>query len=139
MFFHRQRRSFYPLAIALLTLALGGLMFLALNKPSSAAPDANSVPAVSDSDYRAQAHAVVAPFVAAYAAAPENAAKLGAVEDALAGLLRLTVPASYKEVHLALAVDLSQIRDGLRAEGGSPDAGYEKLTKLIGDEPWLAN
>ncbi len=146
MLFHK-RRSFYPLAIALLTLALGSLMFYTLDtrlpllqkeRAGVRSTDASTTPAVTDADYRTNSHAVIAPFLASYGAATNDAIKLAAVEDALAALIPVTVPASYKDVHLGLAVSLSLMRDGLRGEDGSLDAGYAKLTKIVATEPWLA-
>ncbi|MEI6510593.1 MAG: hypothetical protein WCO25_00935 [Candidatus Uhrbacteria bacterium] len=143
MLFHR-RRSFYPLAIALLTLALGLLMLYTLGSSTSptgrksVGTQVSPTPAVTDADYRTNSHAVIAPFLASYGAATNDAIKLAAVEDALAALMPITVPASYKDVHLGLAVSLSLMRDGLRGEDGSLDAGYAKLTKIVATEPWLA-
>ena len=139
--FHK-RRSFYPLVIALMTLTLGLLMFFALSR--SGAPFANDrtavspTPAVTDADYRTNAHAVIAPFLLAYDATANDGVRLAAVEDALAALMPITVTASYKDVHLGLAVSLSQMRDGLRGEAGSLDTGYAKLKGIVASEPWLA-
>lgn len=143
MLFH-QRRSFYPLAIAILTLALGSLMFYTLSSSTSPTGlkslgnQVSTTPAVTDADYRTNAHAVIAPFLSSYNAASNDGIKLAAVEDALAALMPITVTASYKDVHLGLAVSLSLMRDGLRGEAGSLDAGYAKLTKIVASEPWLA-
>lgn len=137
MFFH-QRRSFYPLAIAALTLALGGLMFLTLNRvapPSSASP----TPSVTDDQYRSASHGVIAPFLSAYASADTDVKKLVAVEDALNGIMPLVVPTAYKDAHLGLAVSLTLMRDGLRGEAGATEKGYAKLQRLVVDYPWLAN
>lgn len=142
-----QRRSFYPLAIALLTLALGSLMFYTLDarlpllqkeRAGVRSSDVSPTPAVTDADYRTNAHAVIAPFLSSYAAAADDGARLAAVEDALAALMPITVTASYKDIHLGLAVSLSLMRDGLRGEAGSLDAGYAKITKIVASEPWLA-
>ncbi len=146
--FH-QRRSFYPLAIALLTLALGLLMFYTLGLSTSPpllqkerdgvrSSDVSPTPAVTDADYRTNAHAVIAPFVLSYAAASNDGVRLGLVEDALAALMPITVTASHKDVHLGLAVSLSLMRDGLRGEEGSLETGYAKLTKIVAAEAWLA-
>ncbi|NBS41242.1 hypothetical protein EBS80_01105 [bacterium] len=137
MMFH-QRRSFYPLAIAVLTLALGGLMFFTLARVAPPAP-APAQPSVTDDQYRTQAHAVIAPFLSAYAAADTDVKKLVAVEDALNAVMSLVVPTAYKEVHLGLAVSLTRMRDGLRGEAGAAEDGYAKLTKLVADDPWLSN
>ncbi len=136
MIFHR-RRSFYPVAIVLLTVAIGGLMYATLNRPASA-PSA-SAPAVTDDEYRTNARAVVVPFLANYAAADTDIKKLVAAEDALSGIMPLVVPVAYKDLHLGLAVSLTLMRDGLRGEAGSEEKGYAKFLKLVGDYPWLAN
>ena len=148
--FH-QRRSFYPLVIAILTLALGVLMFYTLSQsainPSglkslgnqgNQASQVSPTPAVTDAEYRTNAHAVIAPFLVSYAAATNDGIKLGLVEDALAALMPITVTASQKDVHLALAVSLTLMRDGLRGEEGSLETGYAKLTKVAAAESWLA-
>ena len=145
-----QRRSFYPLAIAILTLALGSLMFYTLSSSTrptglkslgnqgNQASQVSPTPAVTDADYREDAHAVIAPFLASYYAASNDGVYLGLVEDALAALMPITVPASYKDVHLGLAVSLSLMRDGLRGEEGSLRMGNEKLAKIVAAESWLA-
>ncbi len=146
--FH-QRRSFYPLVIAILTLALGSLMFFTLSQSTRLpllqkeragvrSSDVSPTPAVTDADYRANAHAVIAPFLVSYSAASNDGIRLGLVEDALAALMPITVPASYKDVHLGLAVSLSLMRDGLRGEEGSLETGYAKLTKIAAADAWLA-
>lgn len=148
--FH-QRRSFYPLVIAILTLALGLLMFYTLGRsainPSGLKSLGNQgnqtsqvspTPAVTDAEYRTNAHAVIAPFLMAYGAASNDGVRLGLVEDALAALMPITVTVSYKDVHLGLAVSLSLMRDGLRGEEGSLATGYAKLTKIAAAESWLA-
>ena len=139
--FH-QKRSFYPLAIAVLTLGLGSLMFLTLNRTSvapSADPTAVSpTPAVTDAEYRAQAHDVIAPFRVAYASADSDGSRLAAVEDALSALVRIVVPGSYKDVHLGLAVSLTQIREGLRGDASALAAGNDRLNGIVANEPWLS-
>lgn len=136
MMFH-QRRSFYPLVLALLSLALGGLMFLTLSRPASVAPPAQ--PSVTDDQYRAEAHDVIAPFLSAYAAADTDVKRLVAVEDALSGVMPLLVPTAYKDLHLGLAVSLTLMRDGLRGEEGAAENGEAKLQAIVADYPWLAN
>jgi len=147
--FH-QRRSFYPLVIAILTLALGSLMFFTLSQSTRLpllqneragvrSSDVSATPAVTDADYRTNAHAVIAPFLVSYASASNDGIRLGLVEDALAALMPITVTASYKDVHLGLAVSLSLMRDGLRGEQGSLETGYARLTKIVTAESWLAN
>lgn len=145
--FH-QRRSFYPLVIAILTLALGLLMFFALSQSTqsptgpkslgNSASQVSTTPAVTDADYRTNVRAVIAPFLVSYAVATNDGIKLGLVEDALAALMPITVTASHKDVHLGLAVSLSLMRDGLRGEAGSLETGYAKLTKIVASESWLA-
>lgn len=138
MFIHH-RTSFYPFVIALLTIGLGALMFVTLNRSVPRAETEESAPAVTESDYRADSHAVIAPFLAAYQSAETDVARLVAVEDAMAALTRLTVPASYRDVHFGLAVSLTLMRDGLRGEEGALEIGYAKLMRLVGDYPWLAD
>lgn len=135
MFFH-QRRSYYPLVIALLTLGLGLLMYMTLHKTAVEPPP--PAPAVTESDYRAEVYGVVAPFLATYQAADTDVKKQVAVEVALQNLTDLIVPASHRDVHLSLAVSLALMRDGLNGEAGALDNGYGKLTKTVADNPWLA-
>lgn len=138
MLFHHRRTSFYPLVIALVTLALCIFMYATLSESDRKAAEEPVVPAVTESDYRAQSRAVIAPFLAAYQSAPTDIAKLVAVEDALADLMDLTVPVAYKDVHFTLAVSLTLMRDGLRGEEGSLENGFAKLTEVVRDYPWLA-
>jgi hypothetical protein len=136
--FNRHRTSFYPLLIALATLGLGAFMLAGMTGTNHPSADEPAAPAMTESDYRADASRVIGPVLQAYDAAPTDIAKLVAVEDGLNGLMKLTVPAAYKDVHLGLAVSLTLMRDGLRGEEGSLDSGYAKLMELVGDYPWLA-
>ncbi|OGL95841.1 hypothetical protein A2348_00315 [Candidatus Uhrbacteria bacterium RIFOXYB12_FULL_58_10] len=137
--FHHRHASFFPFVIALLTLGLGTLMFVTLNRSVPRQLSSESVaPVVSDSGYREQSHAVIAPFLTAYQSAETDIMKLVEVEDALSALTGLTVPATYRDVQLGLAVSLTLMRDGLRGEDGSLESGFAKLMRLVGDYPWLA-
>lgn len=135
MFFH-QRRSYYPLVIALLTLGLGALMYLTLHKTVVEPPP--PTPAVTERDYRAEAHGVIVPLLAAYQAADTDVKKQVAVEVALQNLTEIIVPAAYRDIHLSLAVSLALMRDGLNGEAGALESGYGKLTKTVADNSWLA-
>jgi hypothetical protein len=137
MFFHRKRTSFYQFVILALTAALGGLMFATLRGTVS---DVSSpaVPPVTEADYRAGSRAVVAPFLEAYASAETDVARLVAVEDALAAMAGVTVPASYRDAHLGLAVSLALLRDGLRGDAAALADGNARLAALIGNYPWMA-
>jgi hypothetical protein len=142
MFFH-QRRSFYPFIIALLTLLLAALMFKTLTEPRRQNGTAQSTPPVTESDYRKEAHDVIAPFVVAYEDAQTDVQRLVAVEDALSGILPIVVPPSFKDIHLDLAVALTLMRDGIRAgedvQTGLHKAGRDKFGALLEKYPWLEN
>ncbi len=138
MMFH-QRRSFYPLAIAILTLALGGLMFVTLNRAVPSSVPSAAQASVTDDQYRESAHAVIAPYVEAYRAASTDIQRLVATEDAINAIMPLIVPTAYKDLHLGIAVALTLTRDGLRGEAGAAENGHAKLMKLVADYPWLAN
>lgn len=122
--FHR-RRSYYPLVVALLTLALGIFAYAAL---APRAPVPAEVPAVSEAGYREAARGVVAAFRGSSAAASDEIGRRVAAEVALRDLTELTVPVAYKSFHLGLAVAFALAREG---------EGTDRLDKIVAENPWV--
>lgn len=128
--------TFFPLALALLTLALIAFMVVAFSGGKASSLMANETPAVSDDAYQEQAKAVMVSFEAEYKAA-DDLAKLLLVEKTLNALLALRVPVSFKDLHLELAFSLNQMREGLRGDAKVRREGEAHLQKVLTDNPWL--
>jgi hypothetical protein len=137
MFYHH--RSFFPAVLALLTLALVGLMFWKLpgDPEPTSAPTPALQPAVTDESYRASAAAIMSEFFVEYAKADQDFLRLLRVEKTLNELLDLKVTEGYKKIHLDLVVALNQMRNGLRGEAAALQVGQAALDELIKDNPWL--
>ncbi|MBI5370067.1 hypothetical protein HZA85_02690 [Candidatus Uhrbacteria bacterium] len=134
MMFHK-RTSFFPLVLALLTLALVVLMIFAFASRGSVSktPVPASSKPVSAEQYDQELSALTTEFTAVYQAAVDSQTKLSLVQKTLAQLLAMTVPAAEKEKHLALAVELSQMQQALTNQTGEEAAAFERFRQYVSD------
>lgn len=116
MFLHRHH-SFFPLALALLTLGLIMFMYFSF----TAAKDetkfvGQTIVPVSSQEYKNDLKKINDEFIASYEIAETDTTKLFLVEKTLGELLALRVPAEFKSTHLELAVLLNQMQTALRTQ-----------------------
>lgn len=130
MKFH-QRHSFFPLVLGLLTLGLIVLMFYAFagRHPSETTPSTQPNP-VSAQEYEQSLQALMSTFVVTYDESTDDLSRLVLVEQTLANLLALRVPAEDKQTHLELAVGLNQMQQALRAKSGEEKAVFGRIKSL---------
>lgn len=129
----RHRHSFFPLILALLTLALVIFMFYAFTGRIAQSPSARGErPPVSSAEYKESMEGVMAVFVDAYGKQEDELARLVLTEKTLSQLLSLRVPVESKERHLALAVDLNRLVQALKQrDGEEATAAYTEIVKYV--------
>ncbi|MBI4256481.1 hypothetical protein HY626_00300 [Candidatus Uhrbacteria bacterium] len=136
--FHRH--SWFPFIVILLSLALGGLIYWSAQGQSSS-PSLISLqedqPLDADA-YRFDLAEIIQTFEKQMAAAEDDAQKLQIVRSALTSQLALRVPAEFKDLHLALAVALSEMEHTLQTDGQGIDESLARLQELKQAYPWLA-
>lgn len=130
MIFHRL--SFFPLTLALLTLALALLMFYAFMGTPRSTPRVveQSVTPVSEKDYQEEMRVLTSTFVKVYQAETNPSARVQLVDQTLSSLLALRVPVQYKDVHLTFAVTLNQLRGN--------EQTFDAFIQIVQEQSWLA-
>lgn len=87
--------------------------------------------------YRRSLASTLSEFETALAAGGDDLEKLMAIDAALESVLRLSVPAEERDLHLSVAVALNQMRNGLRGEEGMFARGRAGLDATYERAPWL--
>jgi hypothetical protein len=117
MIFHHHHRSFFLPILGLLTVGLVVFMFYSLTdsfKPPEFSQQV--ITPVSSQEYTNSIKTIGGKFVESYGVAENDIARLVIVENTLSELLALRVPVEFKEIHLELAVILSQMQTALKAQ-----------------------
>lgn len=125
-------------------LTIGLVVLMAATLPRNTPPQPSRAEASTvytgptDAEYEAQAAAVVGAFHRSYTTATTSDAKRTTAETALNGMLGLTVPVRYKDLHYGLAVSFTLMRDGLTQNNVvEVDSGWEKYQTFTAAYPWL--
>lgn len=136
--FHRH--SFFPFVVILLSLVLAGLIYWSVQNPPSEIQTIirQEVESIDQDAYRDDLSSIVKTFNERMDASQDDLEKLLATRMALAGLLELRVPAEFKDLHLTLAVALSQIQDALESDDRNIDEPLVKIAQLVASYSWLA-
>lgn len=139
--FHRHR-SFFPLVLALLTILLVVLMIWKLQPPAAGAPSSPateeiSADPVTPAEYETHLADLLGKFFQKYDAADQDFIRVIIADETLSALLDLKVPAQYKELHLAVAVNLNLIQRGLTDEPARLNEGLSNLQSLRQAYSWL--
>jgi len=142
--FHRHR-SFFPLILALLTILLIVLMVWKLQSKEVKVPNSSyvvvteeiSADPITPAEYEKQLTDVMSEFFQKYDTADQNFIRVIAVDESLSALLDLKVPVQYKDLHLAMAVNLNLVRRGLTNEPDRLEEGLNNLKTLRQEYPWL--
>lgn len=136
--FHRH--SFFPLVVVVLSLALAGLIYWSTQGEAPSSPiSVQEVELVDADSYRDDLSGVVREFEIRMASAQDDAQRLQDVQTALAGVLALRVPTQFKDLHLALAVALSEMENTLESGGHDLTQPIQKIAELKQAYPWLAS
>lgn len=136
--FHRH--SLFPFIVILLSLGLAGLIYWSVQNPpnETSTITQQEVELVDPNAYRDGLSSIVTTFQERMANSQDDLDKLLAAQTALAGLLELRVPAEFKDLHLTLAVALSQIQDALQSDDRNIDEPLARIAELGASYPWLA-
>lgn len=136
--FHRH--SFFPLVVVVLSLALAGLIYWSTQgEAPSSSISVQEVELVDADSYRDDLSGVVREFEIRMASAQDDAQRLQDVQTALASVLALRVPTQFKDLHLALAVALSEMENTLESGGHDLTQPIQKIAELKQAYPWLAS
>lgn len=133
------RHSLFPMVIIVLSLLLAGFMFLTFR--ARPAPVSNQEPEVEVVDVQAYERAMrtaLQTFDERYAAGTDDAARLLATQTALSDVLALRVPVQHKDVHLSLALALTQLHNVLEGGEGSQQAPREAIRAIVASQAWLS-
>jgi hypothetical protein len=76
-------------------------------------------------------------FASSFAASTTDDEKRVAVESAYNGMLALTVPADYRDLHFGIVSSLYLMREGLYGDAATFDTGWAQLQTILSDNPWL--
>lgn len=128
--------------VALSGLIVGSIsLIIQANAERDSAPEATAPTA---RDYRAEAKAVITPFLGQAAVISQGVFPEGtdtAMSDLVdltqERLLGLTVPASEREVHLSMVILLDQWRRALNGTDRDMAGVIARTDKLLIDYPWL--
>ncbi len=129
----KRRHVMFPLVLVLLTFVLAIAIGLFVMPRPASAPTPHA--AVTEAGYREEARAALAPALAARDASGMPAAD--AVSEAYESLLALSVPSSYKDVHMGLVTSLYLLRDGAAGNEEARATGLARFSALLLDNPWL--
>lgn len=136
--FHRH--SLFPFVVILLSLALAGLIYWSVQSPPRETPviTQQEVESVDPQAYRDGLSDIVGTFEQRMTNSQDDLDKLLATQTTLAGLLELRVPAEFRDLHLELAVALSQIETALQSDDRNIDEPLAQMAQLVAAYPWLA-
>ena len=133
------RHSFFPFVIIILSLALAGLIYWSTQtQPPSSSVLIQEVEPVDPEVYQERLSDIVTTFIQRTSDSQDDLEKLLAVQTALAGLLDLRVPVQFKDLHLSLAVSLSQIQTALESDDRNIEEPLAAIAQLTQMYSWLA-
>ncbi|MBI4714194.1 hypothetical protein HY771_03355 [Candidatus Uhrbacteria bacterium] len=115
--FHHHHRTFFLPILILLTVGLVVFMFFSLTDSFKPAEISQQfITPVSSQEYTNSIKTIGKKFEVSFGTAENDIARLVLVENTLSELLALRVPSEFKEIHLELAVALSQLQADLRSQ-----------------------
>ncbi len=129
----------------LFTLTSAFVIFIWLNqKPSveisnegtKLTKEEKTIKPVSEEDYKDS----VKELMARYWSKPEDLSKIEEarlIEELRGNLLDLTVPASFKDLHLGLVISFDLIMQALKNDDPSLEGSKSKLNNLVQNYSWL--
>jgi hypothetical protein len=130
MIFHK-RHSFFPLVLAMLTLGLFVLMFYAFTGKQTINRVAQETTLVSSQAYQKELGSLTDSFIKQYPKKEDDLSRLVLIEQTLASILSLRVPAEAKELHLNLAIELNQMQQALREKNGKEKEAFERIVQYV--------
>ncbi|MEK7615176.1 MAG: hypothetical protein AAB431_02220 [Patescibacteria group bacterium] len=132
------RHSFFPLILALLTIALLAFMFFTFTNREGNAPIREDVVApVSEPDYQKNLQTLTKKFIDGYTQTEDQAKRLTLAEQTLSSLLTMRVPASFKDLHLELAVQMNQLKENLQPGAAGAKESFDQFVRTTKTQSWL--
>lgn len=135
------KHSLFPVAVLLLTAALGVFIYLTVTStPDAAEPSAvnmEEVTPVDEGEYTQEMQAIVEKFFEAMETSEDDLDALIAAESAQYSMLNIRVPAEYRDTHLQIALALTEIQLELKEDERNIDPLIEDLQGLIEEAEWL--
>lgn len=129
---------FFPLLILALTLVLVTVfVFSASPKYREQKTIVSETLPVSEEQYQAALTAVLKKFITSYDTASEDSVRARVVDQALATLLSMRVPAAFKDLHLELAISLQKMKQGFISNPQDVTDGYMQIKTNVSQTSWL--
>ncbi|MBI4435642.1 hypothetical protein HY630_03145 [Candidatus Uhrbacteria bacterium] len=133
------RHSLFSFVVIVLSLFLAGLIYWSTqSEPTNSQSVTQEVETVDSDEYRDSLTQIMATLDERLDGAQDDLDKLLAVQTALSGVLALRVPAEFRDLHLALAVALSDMEKALQSEDRTIDEPLAQILQLRETYPWLA-
>lgn len=130
--------SFFPFIVLALTLILvSGFVFLSSPKHAQQNSASSQVSLVSDAEYQQALTTVLKRFFSVYDSATSDSARAESVQGTLNSVLSMRVPASFKDLHLELAIALQKMKQGFSSNPQDVTDGYKQIKTLILQTSWL--
>lgn len=125
------RHSFFPVILAVITLAL--LLFVVYTVKPSSPQDQGPDPIT----YQEQTNKLVTQLIEDLEHAQQDTQKEQLIVQAQQTLLDVHVPSAFRQTHLALAVSFVRLKEGLLSGALAYEQALSSLNQLIDETPWL--
>lgn len=129
---------FFPLLVFALTLILVTVFVFSVSpKYGEQKPAVSETVPVSEEQYQAALTAVLKKFITSYDAASDDSVRAHLVDQTLATLLSMRVPAAFKDLHLELAISLQKMKQGFVSNPQDVTDGYTQIKTSVSQTSWL--
>jgi hypothetical protein len=136
------QHSLFPVAIVLLTAALGVFIYFTVTSGPEAAETSvvniEEVTPVDEGEYTQEMQTIVEKFFESMEGSEDDLDALIAAESAQFSMLNIRVPAEYRDTHLQIALALTEIQLELKEDERNIDPMIEDLQRLIEETEWLS-
>ena len=130
-----KQKNFFPWIVFFLTLVLMGLFIFTFTQKVNNTSLQNR--GLTDAQYHSALQTVLKKFFVSYREAPDQASRAVVVEQTLAALLSMRVPAKEKEIHLDLAIQLAKMKQGFLSNPQDIDEGFVSIQHIVSQTSWL--
>lgn len=132
------RHSFFlPIVIVLTLILLTVFIFVFIERSKFTSIYSRETPVVRVSDYQNEVRQIMKTFLTDYEATTDQSIRLAVAEKTLVALLNVRVPATQKDVHLAFALSLQQLKQNLSASSPDTKTSFINLKDILSKTDWL--
>lgn len=125
------RHSFFlPIVIVLTLILLTVFIFVFIERSKLVSSSPPQTPVVSVVDYQIEVQQLMKKFLTDYETTTDQSIRLAVTEKTLTALLNVRVPATQKDVHLAFALSLQQLKQDLASQTDT-QSGFKRLKDLL--------